>query len=93
MGMVSVRVQAKGQVTIPKEIRDKLNVRPGDLVVFVETEEGILVKPATVMTDEHLRDEVAAVVRSIRERFADYSADEVDALVDEALKKTRQAKD
>jgi bifunctional DNA-binding transcriptional regulator/antitoxin component of YhaV-PrlF toxin-antitoxin module len=25
MTMTSVRVQAKGQVTIPKEIRDKLN--------------------------------------------------------------------
>ena len=28
--MMSVRVQAKGQVTIPKKIRDKLKVQPGD---------------------------------------------------------------
>jgi len=90
MTMVSVRVQAKGQVTIPKEIRDKLNVQPGDLVVFVETDEGVMVKPASVMTDEHLREEIAAVLRSIRERFADYSAEEIDALVDEALRETRE---
>jgi AbrB family looped-hinge helix DNA binding protein len=90
MTMMSVRVQAKGQVTIPKEIRDKLNVQPGDLVVFVETDTGVMVKPAAVMTDEHLREEVAAVVRSIRERFADYSAEEIDNLVDEAIRETRE---
>jgi AbrB family looped-hinge helix DNA binding protein len=90
MTMTSVRVQAKGQVTIPKEIRDKLNVQPGDLVVFVETDTGVMVKPAAVMTDEHLREEVAAVVRSIRERFADYSAEEIDNLVDEAIRETRK---
>jgi AbrB family looped-hinge helix DNA binding protein len=90
MTMTSVRVQAKGQVTIPKEIRDKLNIQPGDLVVFVETDTGVMVKPATVMTDEHLREEVAAVVRSIRERFADYSAEEIDNLVDQAIRETRE---
>jgi AbrB family looped-hinge helix DNA binding protein len=90
MTLMSVRVQAKGQVTIPKKIRDKLNVQPGDLVVFVEAEEGVILKPVSVMTDEHLREEVATVVRSIRERFADFSADEIDDLVDEALKETRE---
>jgi hypothetical protein len=42
------------------------------------------------MTDEHLRQEVTAVLRSIRDRFADYSAEEIDALVDEALRETRE---
>ena len=89
MGITSVRVQAKGQVTIPKEIREKLNLQPGDLVVFVDTEDGVMVKPAAVVTNDSLREEVTAVVRSIRERFSDYSAEEIDALVDEALHKTR----
>jgi hypothetical protein len=65
-------------------------MQPGDLVVFVETDTGVMVKPATVMTDEHLREEVAAVVRSIRERFSDYSAEEIDNLVDEAIRETRE---
>jgi AbrB family looped-hinge helix DNA binding protein len=86
----SVRVQAKGQVTIPKEIREKLKVQPGDLVVFVETEDGVLVKPAVVLTDDRLRDEVTEVMQSIRERFVDYSAEEISALVAEALQETRR---
>ena len=41
MSIASVRVQSKGQVTIPKEIREKLNIKPGDRVVFVDTEGGV----------------------------------------------------
>ena len=89
MGLTTVRVQAKGQVTIPKEIREKLNLQPGDLVVFVDTDDGVMVKPAAVVTDDSLREEVTAVVRSIRERFSDYSVEEIDTLVDEALRNNR----
>ena len=90
MTMTSVRVQAKGQVTIPKRIREKLNVQAGDLVVFEETEAGIMVKPAVLLTDGELRSEIAVVMKSIRERFADYSAEEIENLVDEALRETRE---
>jgi len=92
MRTTSVRVQAKGQVTIPKQYREKLNLKTGDLVMFVDTEQGVLVKPATIITEDGLRAEVTAVVRSIRERFADYSAEEIEELVDEALRDTRSSK-
>jgi hypothetical protein len=42
------------------------------------------------MTDEHLRQEVASALRSIRERFVDYSEEEIGVLVDEALRETRE---
>jgi AbrB family looped-hinge helix DNA binding protein len=35
-----VRVTEKGQVTIPKEIRDRLNIGPGSEVDFVADEKG-----------------------------------------------------
>lgn len=34
------RVTTKGQVTIPKEIRDRLGIEPGDEVTFEETGSG-----------------------------------------------------
>lgn len=40
-----VRVQEKGQVTIPVEIRRRLGLKKGDLVAFVETDEGVLLAP------------------------------------------------
>lgn len=42
-------VQAKGQVTIPAKIRKKLGLRKGDLVAFVETEQGALITPQEVI--------------------------------------------
>jgi AbrB family looped-hinge helix DNA binding protein len=45
----AVRVQEKGQITIPLEIRRKLKLKKGDFVAFVETDEGVLIKPAQVL--------------------------------------------
>ncbi len=49
MGKHVVRVQGKGQVTIPLEIRRKLGLKKGDLVTFTETEQGIMIRPAEVI--------------------------------------------
>lgn len=35
-----MRVTSKGQVTIPKDIRDRLGIGPGSEVAFVPTEDG-----------------------------------------------------
>ena len=77
-----VRVQKKGQVTIPLEIRQKLDLNTGDLVTFIETEAGVVIKPAEVIVSEALDDigkvlkekgisldEMVARSRSIREKL------------------------
>jgi len=57
-----VRVQEKGQVTIPLEIRQKLGLKKGDLVTFVETEQGIVIKPAEVIVSAAL-DEIGQALK------------------------------
>ncbi len=47
-------VQAKGQVTIPAEIRRKLGLKKGDLVAFIETEQGVLITPQEVIATNAL---------------------------------------
>lgn len=44
-------VQAKGQVTIPAEIREKLNLKKGDRVVFIETQNGVVIQPAEIVVN------------------------------------------
>jgi antitoxin PrlF len=44
-----VRMQEKGQVTIPTEIRKKLGLKRGDLVAVVETPEGVFITPQQVL--------------------------------------------
>jgi AbrB family looped-hinge helix DNA binding protein len=44
-----VRIQEKGQVMIPQEIRKKLGLKRGDLVAVVETPDGVFITPQQVM--------------------------------------------
>lgn len=57
-----VRVQEKGQVTIPLEIRQKFGLKKGVLVTFVETEQGIVIKLAEVIVTETL-DKIGQVLK------------------------------
>lgn len=41
-------VSTKGQIVIPARIREELGVEAGSRVEFVKTEEGWLIKPATL---------------------------------------------
>ena len=51
--MVTAIVTSKGQITIPKEVRDSLGLHTGDRVEFVvQGREGAVMKPMTRTVDE-----------------------------------------
>jgi antitoxin PrlF len=62
MARTAVRIQEKGQVTIPLEIRQKLNLKKGDLVTFVQTEKGVVIRPAEVVVSAAL-DEIGKALK------------------------------
>ena len=64
---------SKGQVTIPKEVRDRLGLRPGDELEFVE-EDGVY------RIRRHLDDEV---FKKYRDYLKEYAGQESDDLVRE----------
>ncbi|MXR40748.1 AbrB/MazE/SpoVT family DNA-binding domain-containing protein [Halobaculum sp. WSA2] len=43
----STRVTEKGQATIPKVLREKYDLQPGDEVIWMDTDDGIVVKKRT----------------------------------------------
>jgi antitoxin PrlF len=49
-----VRMQEKGQVTIPTEIRKKLGLKKGDLVAVMETPDGVFITPQQVLATKAL---------------------------------------
>lgn len=59
----TTRVTRKGQVTIPKHLREEFGLEEGDEVLWEKTEEGIQVKKATrsagrgMLVDEEVSDE------------------------------------
>jgi AbrB family looped-hinge helix DNA binding protein len=50
-----VRIQEKGQVTLPAAVRRKLNLKKGDLVTVEETDDGVLIRPQTAVPSAGLR--------------------------------------
>lgn len=55
-------MQAKGQVTIPAAIRRKLGLKTGDLVAFVETDQGVILSPQGVVGMQAL-DTIGQILR------------------------------
>lgn len=45
--MASATLTSKGQVTLPKSVRERLGVVAGDRLEFIESEQGFLVVAAT----------------------------------------------
>lgn len=41
-----VKIGKRGTVTIPQEVRDRIGLREGDILVFEMHEKGILLRPA-----------------------------------------------
>ncbi|MSQ15442.1 MAG: AbrB/MazE/SpoVT family DNA-binding domain-containing protein [Dehalococcoidia bacterium] len=41
---MTTKITSKGQVTIPKMVRDRLGLKPGDEIEFVEDKEGFRVQ-------------------------------------------------
>lgn len=53
-------VSEKGQVTIPKRLRDSLGIRPGDVIEFSEEQGGRLVGKRVI--DEDVFDRLTGVI-------------------------------
>jgi antitoxin PrlF len=45
--MAAATLTSKGQITLPKSVRDRLGVGAGDRIEFIESEQGFVVVPAT----------------------------------------------
>ncbi len=67
-------VGPKGQITIPKELREKYHLLQGEEVVLVAQQDGVLLKHTSSVLRGRLRgkldlDDIEAEVRSLREEW------------------------
>ena len=88
-----VRVQEKGQVTLPAALRKRLGLKKGDLVAVTPTDGGMLIKPVEVKEQKG-----SPWLRELYEYFAPvraeaiekgYTEEEINAAIDDALRDVR----
>lgn len=73
----TTRLTEKGQATIPKELREKYGLEPGDELRWIEADEGIVVRKESesargaLVPEDASEEEREAVARSLEERLDD----------------------
>ena len=71
--MAVATVTSKGQVTIPKEVRDELGIETGTKLYFVRTAQGYFLKPA--------RNSILSLAGTVRYDGPALSIEEMDAAI------------
>ena len=57
------RVTERGQVTIPKSLRERLGIQPGQVVEFSEVDGSIVLRRTTT---EHPVDQIFGILQTVR---------------------------
>lgn len=76
-------LSAKGQVVIPKDVRDSLGLRPGQVLNVIRTQGGVLLTPEIAKSGRST-EEIFARIREIAPKWEGppVSIEEMDAAVD-----------
>ena len=86
--MEIAKLSSKGQITLPKEIREKLCLKEGDKVMFIEKEgEIIMLKSA-----ENVINEMRDAMKGEAERLGLESIDDVVKMIKEIRKEKSSEK-
>ncbi len=84
-----IRVQEKGQVTLPADVRRKTGLKKGDLVSVTTTEDGVLIKPVEVKETQGSPwlKELHAYFAPVRAEAEEkgYTEEQIDAAIDDAV--------
>lgn len=52
MNMIYSKITSKSQTVIPREVREKLGLKPGDRVRYAMTSKGVVLEKATESVDD-----------------------------------------
>ncbi len=82
------RVLRSGQVTFPKEVRESLNLKEGDIVDFQIKGSEVVIRPK-VMIDKG-KAEVWKMFDEMHQKMKDEDPQKIGRLIDEAVKETKK---
>lgn len=74
--MLTIKLSSKGQIVIPKEIRDQFHWEPGTEFIIEKQAEGISLKPKTVFKTTRVRNGLGMLARTGREPLTQEGIDQ-----------------
>ena len=63
------KVSDKGQVVIPKEIRDRLHLSPGTKLIVVATEDAVVLQRIEAVAGRMRMKDIMEIAKAITDRF------------------------
>jgi antitoxin PrlF len=82
------RVTSKGQVTIPKAVREQHDIEEGDYLVFDSRDGEIVVRKGQVVTDDMTEDSFDALTERITRHFEERGITRAD--IEDAIRWARE---
>lgn len=86
--MPFARVLRKGQMTLPKKVRDVLNVSEGDVVDFEISGSTVIMKPKVLVEKEE--GAFFANLRRMHEKIGDVDPAIIEKAIEEAIREVRK---
>jgi AbrB family looped-hinge helix DNA binding protein len=91
------KILRSGQVTLPKEVRERLNLKEGDILDFEIKEDGVVMRAKELVNKQPTPEGLEAFGRSLDQlraatagKFSDMTEEEVLAFVDTAVQEVRR---
>jgi AbrB family looped-hinge helix DNA binding protein len=86
--MPYARILRKGQLTLPKKVRDTLNVNEGDIVDFEINGTAVTIRSKVLV--EKKGGELWANIQRMHENVKNEDPGEIERLIEEAIREVRQ---
>ena len=84
------KVLRSGQVTLPKEIRESLDLKEGDIIDFQVKGSEIIIRPKIFM--DKGKAEAWRMFDAMHEKMKDEDPEKLEKLIEEAVKEVRRAR-
>jgi AbrB family looped-hinge helix DNA binding protein len=86
MAITMVRVSEKGQIAIPRSIREEMGIEQGDDLVLLQEDSRILLEKAKKMSDK-MKDDFRDIIKHSEKALKEVWDNEEDDIWDRYLKK------
>lgn len=86
------KVLRSGQVTFPKEVREKLNLKEGDLLDFEIGDAMVIVRPKVLVDRQAEGKKLWQIIEKMHAKMEGVDPQEVEQAIEESIREVRRGK-